>query len=116
MSKPWKQSHAKPAKQEELVSLAESKIFGAELSGNAPSVDLHGMHVEAAVHVLDLFLHTEFMRHTDVIKIIHGRGSGTLREAVHVFLRAQTLVETYRDGRNPSEILGVTYAVLRGKA
>ncbi|MEK7451875.1 MAG: Smr/MutS family protein, partial [Patescibacteria group bacterium] len=98
---------------ESPASLAESKIFGAELSGLAPTVDLHGLDSEAGIHELDLFLHSAFMRGEDVVKIIHGRGTGKMREAVHTFLPLQEIVETFRDGQSIGEISGVTYVVLK---
>lgn len=113
MPKLWKQSKGTSREIETPASIAESKIFGAELSGNAPFVDLHGLDASAGVHELDLFLHSAFMRGDDVIKIIHGRGTGKMREAVHAFLATETLVETFRDGHSPAEISGVTYVVLR---
>jgi dsDNA-specific endonuclease/ATPase MutS2 len=113
MPKLWKQSKGASREIDTLASIAESKIFGAELSGNAPSIDLHGLDVLAGVHELDLFLHSTFMRGDDVVKVIHGRGTGKMREVVQTFLSTQQIVETFRDGQNPSEISGVTYVVLK---
>jgi DNA mismatch repair protein MutS2 len=113
MPKPWKQSQGKTTQMETAASVAESKIFGAELSGNAPSVDLHGLDTDAGVHELDLFLHSAFMRSDDVVKIIHGRGTGKMREAIQAFLSTQELVERFRDSHNPTEMAGVTYVVLK---
>ncbi|OGL63343.1 hypothetical protein A3C09_03695 [Candidatus Uhrbacteria bacterium RIFCSPHIGHO2_02_FULL_47_44] len=113
MPKPWKQSRESSRAIDTPESIAESKIFGAELSGNAPSIDLHGLDTDAGVHDLDIFLHSAFMRGEDVIKVIHGRGTGKMREAVHAFLSKQNIVETFRDGRSAAEISGVTYVVLR---
>lgn len=113
MPKSWKQSREAPRGIDTPASIAESKIFGAELSGNAPSVDLHGLDTDAGIHDLDTFMHSAFMRGEDVIKVIHGRGTGKMREAVHAFLSMQEMVETFRDGRSAAEISGVTYAVLK---
>jgi DNA mismatch repair protein MutS2 len=113
MPKPWKQSQTKASSIETAASIAESKIFGAEMSGNAPSIDLHGLDTDAGVHELDLFLHSAFMRSDDVVKIIHGRGTGKMREAIHKFLSSQELVEQFRDSHNPAEMAGVTYVVLK---
>lgn len=113
MPKRWKQSREPLREIDAPASVAESKIFGAELSGNAPSIDLHGLLTEAGVHDLDTFMHSAFMRGDDVIKVIHGRGTGKMREAVHAFLSVQDIVETFRDAHNPTEMSGVTYVVLK---
>lgn len=119
MPKSWKQSRssteARSGESTHNKNFAESKIFGAELSGNAPSIDLHGLDTDAGLHDLETFMHSAFMRGDDVIKVIHGRGTGKMREAVHVFLSKQNIVETFRDGHNPAEISGVTYVVLKRK-
>lgn len=116
MPKFWKQFHneiAESVATDPYETVYESKIFGAELSGNAPLIDLHGLDTQAGTHDLDIFLHAAFMHGDEVVKIIHGRGTGKMREAVHAFLTSQEIVETFRDGQNPSEISGVTYAVLK---
>jgi len=113
MPKPWK-TRQKPSEVVPSVEdSAASKIFGAELSGNAPSVDLHGLDTQSGVHELDLFLHSSFMHGDEVVKIIHGRGSGKMREVVHTFLATQELVEMFRDAQNQVEVLGATYVVLK---
>lgn len=90
----------------------EREIFAAEL-GEASSVDLHGMRAVEALDVLEPFLHREIMRGTRVLKIIHGRGSGRLREKIHAWLDTQkNLVPYYRDAVDTKAQGGVTYAVL----
>ena len=99
-------------KGEELPSKSnpnESKIFAAEISGNAPSIDLHGSDTQSAMHELDVFLHSVYAHGDDVAEVIHGRGAGILREAVRSFLSSMSIVEYYRGGTNP----GVTYVVLK---
>ncbi|MCX6715105.1 MAG: Smr/MutS family protein [Candidatus Uhrbacteria bacterium] len=113
MPKLWKHARKGSTTIDTPASIAESKIFGAELSGNAPIIDLHGLLTEAGVHDLDLFMHSAFMRGDDVIKVIHGRGTGKMREAVHAFLSTQALVEMFRDSHNTTEMSGVTYVVLK---
>lgn len=118
MPKSWKQSQLsiEVGSGDPTHNVSESKIFGAELSGHAPSIDLHGLDTQSGIHELDTFLHAAFIHGDDVVKIIHGRGTGKMREAVHEFLAKQEIIETFRDGKNPSEVLGVTYAVLKKKS
>lgn len=90
----------------------ESRLFAAELGGRAPEVDLHGMDAVEASEVVDRFLHLQFMAGERVVKIVHGRGSGKLRETVHRLLKTHSLVEYYRDAQAFHSLAGVTYAVL----
>lgn len=90
----------------------ESAIFAAEL-GEAPEIDLHGETVDVALSLLDAFINHEFVTGTEVVKIIHGRGSGKLRAAIHDYLKEQTeLVAYFRDAQSPAQQGGATYAAL----
>lgn len=90
----------------------ETAIFAAEL-GSAPEIDLHGETVDEALVRLDQFINHEFVAGTEVVKIIHGRGSGKLRAAIHDYLRKQTeLVAYFRDAQTPAQQGGATYAAL----
>lgn len=89
----------------------EDALFAAEL-GDAPFVDLHGCTIDQAVHQLDQFLNHEFVSGTEAVKVVHGRGSGKMREAIHHFLKTQKLVAAFRDSNAPGEQGGVTIAAL----
>jgi len=101
--------------EQQKQAQCESAIFAAELGGRAPEVDLHGMDTIEALEAVDRFLHLQFMAGERVAKIVHGRGSGKLREVVHQLLKSHTLVEYYRDAQAPHSLAGVTYAVLGPK-
>jgi DNA mismatch repair protein MutS2 len=89
----------------------ESMIFGAEL-GEVTELDLHGMDRFLAERELDDFLHEQYMCGEEVVGIVHGRGTGILREAVHRVLDRHEMVEYFRDSQMPHSMMGVTYVVL----
>ena len=92
----------------------ETAVFSAEL-GTPPQVDLHAMNAREAAYAIEAFLHEQFMSGEHVVKIIHGRGTGRLRDAVHQLLKDHALVEYYRDAQSTAMMGGVTYAVLGKK-
>jgi dsDNA-specific endonuclease/ATPase MutS2 len=92
----------------------ETAIFAAEL-GHAPQIDLHGMPSHEALGELERFLNHEFLAGTEVVKIIHGRGRGILRQAIRKALKEHELVARFRDADNPAQKGGVTYAALHSK-
>ena len=48
------------------------------------------------------------------VRIVHGFGTGRLREAIHQFLRRQPYVESFQLGSNPMEGGGgVTFVRLK---
>lgn len=96
------------------ISPAETAIFAAEI-GEAPSLDLHGMDSHEAVHAVDAFLNREFMTNSEAVRIIHGRGTGTLRKAIHESLKKHPLVIEFRDSMQPGQQGGVTLVALERK-
>lgn len=89
----------------------EAQIFAAEL-GDAPSIDLHGFDSINAIYAVETFLDAHFMQRSGVVKIIHGRGTFTLRNAILVFLRSSPHVAAFRSSTKPYESDAVLYAVL----
>ncbi|GEM_PF-574137 len=94
----------------------EIAMFAAELGGSAPELDLHGLPPDEAVRELDMFVNLEFAgkprRDLKVIKIVHGRGGGVLRNAVMKFLKTCPFVKRFRDAQDPAQTNGVIYAAL----
>lgn len=86
-------------------------IFAAELGG-VPELDLHGLDRFVAEQEVDAFLHQSMYAGEQVVAIIHGRGTGVLREMVHRVLSRHDLVLHYEDASSPGSILGATYVIL----
>ncbi len=110
-----KEQHKKFPLPERPHNEQETLIFAAELDIPV-QIDLHQMDVEEAKYAVDLFLNDQFMAGERVGKIIHGRGTGKLREAIHHLLQDHPLVEYYRDAQALHAVGGVTYVVLSRKA
>ena len=92
----------------------EALILFAEL-GDAPALDLHGLDAMSARHELETFLNHHFMQRSQVVKIVHGRGTLKLRDTIQKLLTNHPLVEYFRGSTNPHESDAVTYAVLAKK-
>lgn len=61
-----------------------------------PEIDLRGQTVDEALAVVDKYLDDAFLSSLNQVRIIHGKGTGALREAIHVQLRAHVHVKSYR--------------------
>jgi DNA mismatch repair protein MutS2 len=59
-------------------------------------LDLHRLTVDEAIPRLDEFLHTAFRAGYYRVWIVHGKGSGILRQAVGRYLSKHPLVRSYR--------------------
>jgi DNA mismatch repair protein MutS2 len=76
-----------------------------------PSPDelrLRHMTVEEILPKLDLFLHDTYVAGYRQVRIIHGKGTGMLRETVRRELKKHPLVKSYRAGDYDGGGEGVT--------
>jgi DNA mismatch repair protein MutS2 len=90
----------------------ETAIFAAEL-GDCPSLDLHGLPVENALHELDIFIDRHFVAGVEAVKVIHGRGTDRLRQAVWNWLKQSgERVAGFRGTQRADEQGAVTYVAL----
>lgn len=83
-----------------------------------PSVNelrLRQMTLDEALPKLDQFLHDTFMAGLIQVRIIHGKGTGTLRQTVRRELRKHPLVKSYRPGDYGEGGEGVTIVELAEK-
>ena len=63
-----------------------------------PELDIRGMASDEAMPVLDQFLDNAVMAKLSSARIIHGKGTGILRKAVHEHLKRSPYVKKFRLG------------------
>lgn len=80
----------------------------------APSVelDLRGQRVEEALPRLEKHLDDAFLAAMPLVRIVHGKGTGALRQAVRQQLSDHPLVKSHRSGERGEGGSGVTIAYL----
>jgi DNA mismatch repair protein MutS2 len=76
-------------------------------------LDIRGMETLEADSVVETFLSAAVMGHLDTVTIIHGKGTGALRKAVHDILRRNKAVKTFRLGMYGEGENGVTIVTLK---
>jgi len=69
---------------------------------------LRHLTVDEALPLLDEFLHDRFVRDFRTVRVIHGKGTGTLRETVRRVLKGHPLVKSFRAGGHAEGKQGVT--------
>lgn len=101
-----------PAQQEkepEKKARTETgKIKMSKSMSISPECNLIGMRVDEALPVLEKYLDDAYLAHLPQVTIIHGRGTGALRDAVHQYLKRQRYVKSYRIGAFGEGDHGVT--------
>jgi len=80
----------------------------------AVDTELHLRHLTAdeALFQLDQYLNDAFMAGLLSVRIVHGKGTGILRQAVHEALAKHPLVKSYRLGDYGEGDYGVTIVEL----
>ena len=71
------------------------------------------MMTDEAIGALDLFLDNAVLGKLNEVRIIHGKGTGALRKAVHDILRRNKAVKSFRLGVYGEGESGVTVVTLK---
>ena len=88
------------------VMAAASKSPGME-------VDLRGLMAEDALDKMERYLEQAFLSGLPYVRIIHGKGTGRLRQAVRGALRGHEYVKSFEEGGSTEGGEGVTVAMLK---
>ena len=79
----------------------------------ARELDIRGMETLEAESVVDNFISAAVVGKLDEVTIIHGKGTGALRKAVHDILRRNKAVKSFRLGVYGEGESGVTVVTLK---
>ncbi|SDI05892.1 DNA mismatch repair protein MutS2 [Halanaerobium congolense] len=74
----------------------------------SPKLDLRGERYEEAQYKVDKYLDDAFLAGLNEVEIVHGKGTGALRNAVEEVLEKNSHVQDYRLGRQKEGGMGVT--------
>ena len=93
------------------VRAASEGSFNKSLSFR-PELNLLGKTVDEALIEVDKFLDDALLAHVETVRIVHGKGTGALRRAIHEHLRKLRYVKSYRLGEYGEGDSGVTIVTL----
>lgn len=91
-------------------SIISFKAAGEDIT---MELDLRGMNREDGLETLERYLVKASGRHFDEVRIIHGKGTLTLKAAVENYLRKSRLVKSFRGGKFGEGDYGVTLVELK---
>jgi DNA mismatch repair protein MutS2 len=108
---------------EDVVLLAEAQPDPSKQRGSRhklagamsvdPEIHLRGQTVDEALADLDRYLDHALLAGYDEVRVVHGKGTGTLRRAVHDYLKNHPHVERYEHPSDAQGGVGVTVAHFR---
>ena len=88
------------------IKMAKSSSVGIELN-------LLGKTSDEAISELDKYLDDAYIAHLPSVRIVHGKGTGVLRKAVHNYLRRCKIVDEYHLGEFGEGDAGVTIVTFK---
>ena len=94
---------AKSASGSGKIRMSKSALVSTE-------INLIGMTVDEAIGHLDKYLDDAYLAHVPSVRIVHGKGTGALRNAVQQQLKRSKYVKSFRLGTFGEGDAGVTIA------
>ena len=88
------------------IRMSKSSSVGME-------INLLGKTVDEALAELDKYLDDAYLSHMPSVRVVHGKGTGALRKAIHNYLRKQKHVASYRLGEFGEGDAGVTVVTFK---
>ena len=79
----------------------------------SPEINLLGRTVDEALAELDKYLDDAYLAHLSSVRVVHGKGTGALRSAVHNHLKRMKNVKEYRLGEYGEGDAGVTIVTFK---
>ena len=78
-----------------------------------PEINVIGMNVGEATFIIDKYLDDCAIAKLSPVRIVHGKGTGKLREGIHKFLKTNSHVASFRLGTFGEGEMGVTIVELK---
>lgn len=90
-----------------------SNIKVSKSASISPEVNLIGMTVDEAMPVMEKYLDDAYLAHLTTVRVVHGRGTGALKNAVHTRLKKLKYVKEFRLGVFGEGDSGVTIVTFK---
>lgn len=93
-----------------LTRARNGRINVSKASNISPEINLLGKTVDEAIAALDKYLDDAYVTHLPSVRIVHGKGTGALRNAVQSHLKKLPYIKSFRLGEFGEGDAGVTIA------
>ena len=101
------------SKEEVKVEKKAKNINKAKSQNINSEINLIGRTVDESILALDKYLDDAYLARLKEVRIIHGKGTGTLREAIRKYLQNSKHVVEYREADYTEGGSGATVAVIK---
>ncbi len=97
------------------ISRVEQKESGAAESAGVNihnELDLRGLTTDEAIRETERYIDQALLSNWNEVRLVHGKGTGALRQAIHAYLRGLTTIKRFRLGKWGEGDTGVTVVEL----
>ena len=102
-----KQNNSKQNKYSSSIEMKSKSI--------SPEINVIGQNVEDALFIVDKYLDDCYLANLPTARIVHGKGTGKLRNGIHDFLRKHPHIKSFRLGTFGEGEMGVTVVEFKNK-
>ena len=110
-------SSAKSAKNKSAKNKSANYSYAGRSSlktqNVSPEINLLGLTVDEAIPIVDKYLDDCYIAKLSPVRIVHGKGTGALRNGIHHYLKSNKLVDSFRLGTFGEGEMGVTIVNLK---
>ncbi len=99
--------------QEQKAATAGSKVEYSAANTVGLELDIRGLMVDDAKPVVDRYLDDCKRQSLNEVSIIHGKGTGALRQGIQAYLKNHPRVKSFRNGNYGEGDFGVTVVTLK---
>jgi len=100
-------------KSEEKKFTSTSSTSKLKQKNISNEINVIGLNVYEAIPIVDKYLDDCYLTSLETLRIIHGKGTGKLRQGIHTFLKKHSHVKSFRLGTFGEGEIGVTVVELK---
>jgi len=95
-------------KQEDKKISHTSATSNLKQKAISSEINVIGLNVDDAVSIIDKYLDDCYLSSLDKVIIVHGKGTGKLRQSIHTYLKTHPHIKSFRLGTFGEGEMGVT--------
>ena len=100
-----------PPKKEKIITKNNINNFKSKTISN--EINVIGLTVLEALPIIDKYLDDARLSKLETVRIVHGKGTGKLKNGIHEFLKKHPHVKSYRMGTFGEGEMGVTVVEIK---
>lgn len=104
---------SKVKSQDKKANVKVTSMVKSKVSEISTEIKLLGKTVDEAVEQLDKYIDDAYIAGIHTIRVVHGKGTGSLRKGIQDYLKTNSMVKSYRNGVYGEGDLGVTIVELK---